>query len=182
MARLHALTARAARELHRRSRPPQRCLSSQPEPEPEARCRLSDRAKALAAGGGAAARVWEDVNALAAQPGMVNMGQGFPDYPGSALARRVAADAIEAGEAPQNQYSPQPGLLALRESVAAFHARRYGSDFDAASEVVVTAGAQEGLAAAFQAFLDPGDEVTPTPTHPTHPTPTHPHTHTTSDL
>ena len=112
----------------------------------------------LAAGGGAAARVWEEVNALASEPGMLNMGQGFPDFPGSALAREVASDAVAKGEARQNQYSPQPGLLQLREAIAAFHARRYATDW-AATDVIVTAGAQEGLAAAFSAFLDPGDEV-----------------------
>lgn len=144
--------------------------------------RLSHRARALAAGGGAAARVWEEVNALASQPGMVNMGQGFPDFAGSAVARDVASEALQGGSAALNQYSPQPGLLALRESIASFQTRRYGASYDAATEVIVTAGAQEGLAgrhtgnpavpalpnfiklwlvfaAAFAAFLDPGDEV-----------------------
>ncbi len=119
---------------------------------------LSQRAQALAAGGGAAARVWEEVNALAGQPGMLNMGQGFPDFPGSTLARAVAADVVTRGEPTDNQYSPQPGSLQLREAIAAFHSRRYATNWNAA-DIVVTAGAQEGLAAAFSAFLDPGDEV-----------------------
>ena len=107
----------------------------------------------LAAGGGAAARVWEEVNALAAQPGMVNMGQGFPDFPGSPVARSVARAALEEGSAGLNQYSPQPGLLQLRESISAWQHRRYAAGYDPATEIVVTAGAQEGLAAAFSAFL-----------------------------
>lgn len=119
---------------------------------------LSQRAQALAAGGGAAARVWEEVNALANQPGMLNMGQGFPDFPGSAVARHVASEAVTGGEAFFNQYSQQPGSLQLREAIAAFHSQRYGTAWNA-TDVVVTAGAQEGLAAAFSAFLDPGDEV-----------------------
>ena len=121
--------------------------------------RLSARAKALAGSGGAAAKVWESINELAARPGMINMGQGFPDYPGSLVARSTAAAAMESGEAGLNQYSPQPGLLSLRESVAGFYKRRYGAEYDPASEVVVTAGAQESLAATFLSFLDPGDEV-----------------------
>jgi N-succinyldiaminopimelate aminotransferase len=119
---------------------------------------LSQRAHALAAGGGAAARVWEEVNALASQPGMLNMGQGFPDFPGSILARNVASKVVAGGEAAYNQYSQQPGSIQLREAIATFHSKRYGTEWDA-TDVVVTAGAQEGLAAAFSAFLDPGDEV-----------------------
>lgn len=121
--------------------------------------RLSSRAQALAVGGGAAAKVWTDINALAARPGMINMGQGFPDFDGSPVARRVAAEAVLGGSAALNQYSPQPGLQSLRESVSGFYERRYGVTYDPNSEIVVTAGAQEALAAAFLAFIDPGDEV-----------------------
>ena len=121
--------------------------------------RLSTRASLLASGSGAAAHTWETLNALAARPGMVNMSQGLPDFEGSAVARRVAAAAIAGGTAALNQYSPQPGLLDLRLAVAAFVERRYGAVYDAASEVVVTTGGQEVLAAAMLAFLDPGDEV-----------------------
>jgi N-succinyldiaminopimelate aminotransferase len=123
------------------------------------RSRLAARAQQLASSFGAAAPLWESVNALASRPGMINMGQGFPDFEGSLVARKAAAAALERGDAVSNQYSPQPGLLELRQEVAGFVERRYGRSQDAASEVVVTAGAQESLAAAFLAFLDPGDEV-----------------------
>lgn len=85
--------------------------------------------------------------------------QGFPDFEGSQVARNVAAALIAEGSAANHQYSPQPGLLALREAVASFYFRRNGVRYDPGSEIVVTAGAQESLAAAFLAFLDPGDEV-----------------------
>lgn len=121
---------------------------------------LSARSRALADGGGRAAQVWEHVNGLAARPGMINMGQGFPDFPGSSVARRVASAAVAVGAAADNQYSQQPGSAVLRQSISNFVARRHGgTPLDFASEVVVTAGAQEALAAAFLAFLDPGDEV-----------------------
>lgn len=119
---------------------------------------LSSRARALA-NNNAAAHVWEKINALAAQPGRVNMSQGFPDFPGSAVARRVAADAITSGAVAGSQYTQQPGSLVLRQAIADFVERRHGPRVDAASEVVVTAGAQEALAAAFLSYLDPGDEV-----------------------
>ena len=121
--------------------------------------RLSSRGRALASGGGAAAAVWEAVNALAAKSGNINMGQGFPDFPGSAVAREVASAAIRQGSAGLNQYSPQPGLLELRHAVSEFVERRYKSSYDPASEVIITTGGQEALAACFFTFLEPGDEV-----------------------
>ena len=108
--------------------------------------RLSERSRDLAAGGGAAAAVWESVNALAAKPGMINMGQGFPDFEGSSVARSVAAETLSDGSAALNQYSPQSGLLSLRKAVAEFYSRRYHVKYDPQSEVAVTAGAQESLA------------------------------------
>jgi aminotransferase len=65
-------------------------------------------------------------------------------------------------------YSPTNGLPALREAVAA----KLGRDNNIpakASEVIITVGAIEGLAAACLAVLDPGDEVIlPSPTYSTH--------------
>ena len=119
---------------------------------------LSDRGRELASEAGAAAGVWEALNALSAQPGMINMSQGFPDFEGSAVAKAAASDALRAG-GPMGQYSPQPGLPALREAISRFYNRQHGVVYDPAMEVVVTAGAQEALAAIFLAYLDPGDEV-----------------------
>ena len=72
------------------------------------------------------------------------MSQGFPDFEGSAVARRAAARALDDG--PVNQYSPQPGYESLRHEVAAFYGRRYGAVIDPASEVLVCASGQEALA------------------------------------
>ena len=73
-----------------------------------------------------AASVWRTVNELAARPGMINMGQGFPDFAGNAVARAAAREALE--DPSSNQYSPQPGYESLREEVAAFIRRRYGDN------------------------------------------------------
>ena len=105
--------------------------------------RLSGRAQVLASAAGAAAPLWERLNALASRPGMVNMSQGMPDFAGSPIARRVAAEALETGGASLNQYSPQPGLIDLRQAVSAFVDQRYGATYDPATEVAITAGGQE---------------------------------------
>ena len=129
----------------------QRWLSAIVEP-----LQLSSRAQRFSSPGGAAG-VWKKVNALAARPGMINMGQGFPDFEGSEVARTAAKRALE--DAPVNQYSPQAGFDSLRKEIAAFYARQYGTALDPASEIVVTSSGQQALSSALLALLDPGDEV-----------------------
>jgi N-succinyldiaminopimelate aminotransferase len=100
--------------------------------------------------------IFTEMSALAARCGAVNLSQGFPDFDGPSEIRAAAAAAIVRGP---NQYAPSPGLLELREAVAAKMGRFYGVAVSAADEVTVTAGATEALAAAFLGLLDPGDEV-----------------------
>ena len=69
---------------------------------------------------------------------------------------RAAADAILGGA---NQYPPGPGIPALRQAIAAHQLERYGLRWDPDTEVLVTAGATEALAAAVLALAEPGDEV-----------------------
>ncbi|UMG94797.1 pyridoxal phosphate-dependent aminotransferase [Nocardioides sp. TF02-7] len=96
------------------------------------------------------------MTALAARTGSVNLGQGFPDRDGppEVIARAVAA--LEGGA---NQYAPGPGVPALRAAVARHQERHYGLAVDPDTEVVVTTGCTEGIAAAVLGLVDPGDEV-----------------------
>src|SRR5689334_15341708 len=96
------------------------------------------------------------MSALAVRTGSVNLGQGFPDYPGPPEVLDVARAAI--GTA-CDQYPPGPGVPELREAVAAHVQRFRGLAYDPDTEVLVTAGATEALSAALLALLDTGDEV-----------------------
>lgn len=96
------------------------------------------------------------MSGLAREHGAINLGQGFPDEPGPEAIRRQAAEAVLNGD---NQYPPMPGLPALREAVADHYRRFQGLEFDWRTEVTVTSGATEALAAAFLALIEPGDEV-----------------------
>src|SRR5207248_3603526 len=58
-----------------------------------------------------------------------------------------------------NQYPPGPGIPELRTAIAAHQERRYGLSYDPDTEVLVTAGATEAIAATLLALLEPGDEV-----------------------
>lgn len=100
--------------------------------------------------------IFQVMSGLARRHGAINLGQGFPDEDGPRAILESAARAIlEDG----NQYAPVAGVPALRAAVARANKRFYGLDIDPEREVLVTAGATEGLASAFLALLQPGDEA-----------------------
>jgi N-succinyldiaminopimelate aminotransferase len=101
--------------------------------------------------------IFAEMSALAVATGSINLGQGFPDTDGPAEIARAAADAVLAGRG--NQYPPGPGIPELRQAIAAHQKRFYGLEADPDTEVLVTAGATEAIAAAMLALLEPGDEV-----------------------
>ncbi len=100
--------------------------------------------------------VFEEMSGLARSLGAVNLGQGFPDAPGPLAIRQKAADAVLNG---YNQYPPMVGLPELRQAVAGHYARSQGLELDWTTEITVTSGATEALAATFLALVNPGDEV-----------------------
>jgi aspartate/methionine/tyrosine aminotransferase len=100
--------------------------------------------------------IFEEMSGLARQTGAINLGQGFPDDAGPMALREKAGEALLTGN---NQYPPMRGLPALRQAVAAHYGRTQDLDLDWESEIVVTSGATEALAAAFLSLISPGDEV-----------------------
>ncbi|MGD3105510.1 aminotransferase class I/II-fold pyridoxal phosphate-dependent enzyme [Streptomyces sp. YGL11-2] len=100
--------------------------------------------------------IFTEMTELARRTGAVNLGQGVPELDSPAALLKDVADAVLSGS---NQYPPAVGFPALREAVAAHQLRRYGLDYRAAGEVLVTTGATEALAAALLALCDPGDEI-----------------------
>lgn len=96
------------------------------------------------------------MSALARRHGAVNLGQGFPDEDGPPQLIESAIRALKGGS---NQYAPVQGVPELRQALAQSNKRFYGLDVDWERETLVTAGATEALAAAFLAFLQPGDEA-----------------------
>jgi N-succinyldiaminopimelate aminotransferase len=100
--------------------------------------------------------IFTQMSALAVRTQSVNLGQGFPDVDGPP---EVIARAVTALESGHNQYAPGPGVAELRQAVARHQERHYGIQLDPDSEVVVTTGCTEGIAAALLGLVDPGDEV-----------------------
>ncbi|MFJ5551328.1 pyridoxal phosphate-dependent aminotransferase [Streptomyces sp. NPDC093225] len=101
--------------------------------------------------------IFAEMSALAARTGSINLGQGFPDADGPAEVAEAAVRAIRDGRG--NQYPPGPGVPELRTAIAAHQQRFYGLTYDPDTEVLVTAGATEAIAASLLALLEPGDEV-----------------------
>src|SRR6266566_5244483 len=101
--------------------------------------------------------IFAEMSALAVTTGSINLGQGFPDTDGPRQIAQAAADAILAGRG--NQYPPGPGIPELRRAICDHQRRFYGFDYDPDTEVLVTAGATEAIAAALLALVEPGDEV-----------------------
>ena len=129
-------------------------VSAPTAPAPWQRTALG--ANLLSPGGGLGVTIFEEMTTLAVQTGAINLGQGFPDEDGPLEIREAARAAIAAGA---NQYAPGKGIPELREAVAAHQQRFYGLSPDPASEVVITTGATEAIAASLLAFAGPGDEV-----------------------
>ncbi|MEV5381700.1 pyridoxal phosphate-dependent aminotransferase [Streptomyces sp. NPDC052721] len=101
--------------------------------------------------------IFAEMSALAVATGSINLGQGFPDTDGPEKIREAAVRALRDGRG--NQYPPGPGIPELRTAIAAHQLRRYGLSYDPDTEVLVTAGATEAIAAALLALVEPGDEV-----------------------
>ncbi|WP_328900990.1 pyridoxal phosphate-dependent aminotransferase [Streptomyces sp. NBC_00441] len=101
--------------------------------------------------------IFAEMSALAVRTGAINLGQGFPDTDGPEEIREAAVRSLRAGQG--NQYPPGPGVPELRTAITGHQQRRYGLAYDPDTEVLVTAGATEAIAASLLALLEPGDEV-----------------------
>ncbi len=100
--------------------------------------------------------IFATMSELAATTGSVNLGQGFPDADGPEELREVAVSAIREG---RNQYPPGNGVPELRQAVAEHQGAWYGLDLHPETDVLVTVGATEAIAATMLALCEPGDEV-----------------------
>jgi len=118
--------------------------------------RAASGAGLLADDGRIAPTIFAEMSQLASETGAINLGQGFPDEDGPRAVLEAAQRAIADGV---NQYPPGRGMPVLLDAIAAHQERFYGLTVDPGSEVLVTAGATEALAATILALVSAGDEV-----------------------
>lgn len=100
--------------------------------------------------------IFAKMSQLAKEHDAINLGQGFPDFPGPDFVKEAAVEAIRAGH---DQYARTFGVPLLTAAIAESVATRTGLDIDPDREVTVLSGCQEALAASFLGLVDPGDEV-----------------------
>jgi methionine aminotransferase len=93
---------------------------------------------------------------MAAEHQAINLSQGFPDFECPPRLIELVNKAMKAG---YNQYAPMPGILPLREVIAAKTEALYGTAYNPETEVTVTAGATQAIYTAIAATIREGDEV-----------------------
>ena len=96
------------------------------------------------------------MSGLANEVGAINLSQGFPDFPISMELVDRVNHYMHKGF---NQYAPMPGVLALREAIAAKAADTFGITYDPQTEITITAGATEAIFCVVTAMIHPGDEA-----------------------
>jgi aspartate/methionine/tyrosine aminotransferase len=99
--------------------------------------------------------IFTEMSLLATRHEAINLGQGFPDFDGPRFVKEAASAAIAAGH---GQYARMYGIPELNEAVAESFGCR-GLPVDPETEVTVTSGCTEALAATFLGLIEPGDEV-----------------------
>jgi aspartate/methionine/tyrosine aminotransferase len=102
------------------------------------------------------ASIFAQMSRLAQQHGAVNLGQGFPDFPGPEFVKEAVVEAMRSGRF--DQYARMHGAAELNEAIAARYSAR-GLAFDPDSEITVTCGCTEAIPAAILGLVNPGDEV-----------------------
>jgi aspartate/methionine/tyrosine aminotransferase len=93
---------------------------------------------------------------LANEHGAINLAQGFPNFPCPDVLKEAAADAIRRDV---NQYAITWGAKRLREALVAKYHAWYGMRVNPETELTVTCGATEAMAATLLALVDPGEDV-----------------------
>jgi len=96
------------------------------------------------------------MSGLANEVGAINLSQGFPDFPISMELVELVNQYMHKG---LNQYAPMPGVIGLREAIAAKAFDTFGITYDPQTEINITAGATEAIFCVITAMIHPGDEA-----------------------
>jgi aminotransferase len=99
-------------------------------------------------------------------PDVISLGRGDPDLP---TPRHISEASYRAMMDGQTHYTPTPGILPLRQAIAAKMQRENHVVYSAEDEILVTTGGQEAISIISLALFNPGDEVIiPNPSYVTY--------------
>ncbi len=100
--------------------------------------------------------IFSVMSQLANQHGAINLSQGFPNFPEDERLLQISERIIRENI---HQYTPMAGLPSLLEKIANQTLNRYGRKVNTSTEMLVTAGATQGVFTAINTFVNRGDEV-----------------------
>ena len=93
---------------------------------------------------------------MATEHNAINLSQGFPNFP---VDKRLIDIFARLASENVHQYSPMSGYPPLLEKIAKLTQKSYRRIVNNKSEILITAGATEGIFAAIQALVNPNEEV-----------------------
>jgi aminotransferase len=125
--------------------------ASVPAPDGAGGGRLAERVRAVPPSG---IRRFFDV--IATMPDVISLGVGEPDF---TTPPQVVEEGVRSLRAGRTHYTSNYGTIELRRALATHLEGRYGVDYDPTTELLITVGASEAVAATMAAIVDPGDEV-----------------------
>ena len=100
--------------------------------------------------------IFSKMSKLSTENNALNLSQGFPDFDISPqlieLIGKVSKDDV-------HQYCPMPGLPDLLEQTSSLVNQSYGRTLNPQTEILITAGATQGIFTTIQALVSSGDEV-----------------------
>ncbi|MBC6350122.1 aminotransferase class I/II-fold pyridoxal phosphate-dependent enzyme [Lactobacillus melliventris] len=97
-------------------------------------------------------------------PDVVKFTLGEPDFNTPDHVKEAAKRGIDENH---SHYAPSNGTIGLRKAASQFLSKKYGQNYDPATEVLVTNGVTESIFDSVMATLNPGDiMVVPTPLFP----------------
>jgi len=88
--------------------------------------------------------------------GLISLGIGEPDFDTPEHIKEYAKEALDRG---MTHYSPNAGIMMLREAVAEKLKKQNGVEADPASQIMITVGANQAFLMGFAAFLRENEEV-----------------------
>jgi aspartate/methionine/tyrosine aminotransferase len=101
--------------------------------------------------------IFTQISILATKHQAINLGQGFPNFDGPEFVKKAAIEAIQDGG--KNQYARSFGIPQLNAAIAESFKKESNITVNPETEVTVTSGCTEAIAATILGLINPGDEV-----------------------